>query len=202
MIALISSRFVYNKEVIPLTARQKRSVTTVFIVIHLIAIYSWAMPPASGSWNGPKRFIDGIFRPYLLFTGLWQGWDMFAPDPLRINTYLEADITFEDGSTARWKFPRMEHMGKFRAYYKERWRKWAADNVRLDRNSGLWPDAARYVARIHAKMPSPPKQVKLIRFWADVPPPERWSDPDKWNSYTFFTYEVTAKDLEGEVPAP
>ncbi len=127
---------------------------------------------------------------------------MFAPDPLRINAYLEAEVKFQDGSTLRWTFPRMEQLSMGRKYFKERWRKWATDNVRLDRNSGLWADAARYVARLHQAMPSPPTQVKLIRLWADIPPPERAKEPDNWNSYAFFTYDVKPSDLEGRVDAP
>jgi hypothetical protein len=178
--------------------KRKRAIISAFIAVHLVALYSWAMPPFTEPWNSLRNSINNVFRPYLLFTGIWQGWDMFAPNPLSINTYLVAEVTLKDGSVVIWPFPRMEFLGFFEKYYQERWRKWAADNVRLDKNSALWPDAARYVARLHARLPSPPAQVKLIRHWADIPPPARAQQKDEWKSFTFFTYEVLPRDLEGE----
>jgi hypothetical protein len=105
-------------------------------------------------------------RPYPLWTGLFQKWDMFAPDPSKLNCYVGAQIAFRDGRTALWNFPRMENLGIVEKYFQERYRKYANDNLRLDSDAPAWPDAARYIARLHCSAVNPP-----VRYRSIVPPP-------------------------------
>jgi len=178
----------------PTRGKIKRVVINGFIIVHLVAIFCWAIPLNSLL----RTAINDRFSPYLLWSGLWQGWDMFSPNPRSFNTYLEAEITFRDGQQRVWKFPRMNELGYIERYFHERYRKWANDNVRLDANSALWPDTARYIARLHFNASNPPQSVKLVRYWADIPPPSGQAylpSQEQWQHFVFFTYQVAPCDF-------
>jgi hypothetical protein len=138
--------------------------------------------------------IRHVIAPYMVWSGLTQGWALFAPDPQYINVYLEAQITYRDGQKKIWKFPMPQDYGYYRRYFMERERKWSSDNLRLDSNAFLWPDAARYVARVNRDPNNPPVSVALIRHWSFIAPP-RSGKSEPWNQYTFFTYSVLPGDL-------
>ena len=83
-------------------------------------------------------------------------------------------------------------------YAKERYRKFGNERLRLDANSALWPDAARYIARLYNTDPAnPPVSVQLVRHWSMVPPPSqnRTAEPQPISHYAYFTYPVTQEDL-------
>jgi hypothetical protein len=171
-------------------SRPIRIAITAFVVFNLFAIVSWCVPLESPLI---ARCRD-LSLPYLRWTGLFQKWDMFAPDPSKLNNYVGAVITYRDGTRSLWNFPRMENLGFFEKYLKERYRKYANDNLRLDSNSALWPDAARYIARVNNQPSNPPITVGLVRYWSVVPPPGgEGSAP--WNQYIFFRYNVAPGDL-------
>ncbi len=166
-----------------------------FIVWHLLAIGLWSLPDSPLQ----ARLVQP-FRAYLLWTGLWQGWSMFAPDPLRINIDLDATIAFQDGTHAQWIFPRMERLGIFERYQKERYRKWR-ERIREDASALVWPDTARFIARLQHTPDHIPVHVTLTRHWSDIIFPERGTYlPRLWpaqldHSYNFFQYDVSPSDL-------
>lgn len=170
-------------------SRGMRIAVTVFVAFHLFGVIAWCVPLDSPLVVRCREAIKG----YMLFTGLFQKWDMFAPDPSRLNNYISATVTYRDGRTSEWDFPRMEKLGIVDKYFKERYRKYASDNLRLDTRSGLWPDAARYVARANDNPADPPVAVELIRHWSEVPPPG--GAPNPWSQFTFFKYAVRPEDV-------
>jgi hypothetical protein len=165
-----------------------------FLAFNLFAIIAWCVPLESPLLASCRSMV----RPYLVFTGLFQKWDMFAPDPSKLNNFVGAVVTYRDGRHALWNFPRMENLGYVDKYFEERYRKYANDCLRLDMYSGLWPDAARYVARQNTHPGSAPAAVDLVRYWSFVPPPDpNGQAPEgSWNQHTFFHYDVTPGDLE------
>jgi hypothetical protein len=172
-------------------ARWTRIAVNAFIIFHLIAILAWALPFNTLVIGKTKELIS----PYMLWSGLFQAWDLFAPDPRSINVYVDAEIILRDGQQRTWTFPRMEELGTVDKYFKERYRKWANDNLRMDSYSALWPDAARYVARLNADKANPPRTVKLTRHWSTIVPPDAHQGDAAWQQYTFYTYEVKPDDL-------
>ena len=174
-------------------SRQARIGVSAFLMFNLFAIVTWCMPLDSPLIARCRSLI----RPYLLYTGLFQKWDMFAPDPSKVNHYVAGVVTYQDGSTSVWTFPRMENLGYIDKYFKERYRKYANDFLNLDVYSGLWPDAARYIARQNNRPSNPPIVVDLVRHWSMVPPPDSGEDPSlaRWNQYQFFRYIVREGDL-------
>ncbi|HXS96060.1 MAG TPA: hypothetical protein VN736_15750 [Candidatus Limnocylindrales bacterium] len=170
-----------------------RIVISAFIAFNLFAITCWCVPLDTPLVVACRNMV----RPYMLYFGLFQKWDMFAPDPTKLNSYIDAVVTYRDGQTSKWGFPRMEELGIVDKYFEERYRKYMNDNLRLDTNSGLWPDAARYIARANNRAGDPPVLVTLVRHWSIVPPPGPDGEPGyvPWSQFEFFHYTVAPGDL-------
>lgn len=181
----------------PLTG-WKRAALNVFIAFHAVALFLWGLP------DGPFRsYTAGPFERYVVYTGLWHIWGMFAPKPLDINFDVRATVKYADGSTAEWIAPRVEEYGMWKRMSKERFRKWR-ERIRSEEYRMVWDDTAHWVARQMNKHPeNPPVEVKLTRWWVDTPLPNLKQDyqplPKQvvWNkSFTYATFPITAKDLQ------
>lgn len=136
-----------------------------------------------------------MFRPYLVWSGLFQSWDMFSPSPKTINSFVDAVIVYQDGSSKVWSFPRMEQLSLTDRYLKERYRKFV-EVVKEDTMAPLWPDVARFLARRNNAPGDPVKTVQLVRHWSDIvalPGGSFGSTP--WRAYPFFLYTVKPGDL-------
>jgi hypothetical protein len=131
----------------------------------------------------------------MYFAGLSQNWGMFSPNPPVANVRVEAEVVYRDGQRRVWKFPLPQDLSYTQRYFRERFRKWANDNVRFDDKSALWPDTARYIARLNNDRSNPPLFVRLIRYFAQIAPPgsNETSPPQR---DVFFTYVVKPGDLE------
>lgn len=145
-----------------------KTIVSIFILFHLIAITCWAFP-----WNLPVvRDVRELVRPYMLWTGLFQSWDMFAPNPKETNSFVRAVVFTSDRHIKVWNFPRMEELGFGKRYEKERYRKFS-EEIENPRNEALLPDVASHVARQFNNPSDPPDKVVLILFQADIKP---WID--------------------------
>jgi hypothetical protein len=173
------------------TTKWKRLIVNVFISVHLVFLLIWTLP-FNARWDLRAK---SIIAPYMNLSGLNQGWNLFAPEPQSINAYLVAEIAYRDGQSKTWKFPVPQDFGIFRRYFMARQLKWSADNLRLDDNHALWPDAARYVARLNNQPDNPPVAVTLIRHWSFIPPPQS-GQPETWSQFAFFKYTLLPGDLQ------
>jgi hypothetical protein len=173
--------------------RLKRIAINAFLLFHILAITCWCIPLDSPLI---ANFRD-LVRPYMLWSGLFQGWDMFAPSPRNINSYIEAVVIFNSGRTQTWKFPRLEKLGFPQRDFKERYRK-LGENIQNDANSALWPDIARYIARLHRRAADPPTIVILARHWSEIKLPSAGGSyrPEPWHAHIFFEYNVKPQDLQ------
>jgi hypothetical protein len=168
----------------------RRAVVTVFLVWNAAAVFASTLP---GTPSAFRTRVIAATRPYLDFTGLWQSWDMFAPHPQSSTAEVEALVTHADGQQTTWRIagPEQVRVGKFRL---DRWRKWR-DAIRADVNWTVWPDAARFAARLSTDPSNPPLRVELVRRWGEVPPPRRgdWQPrkfPEAVNEVTYFSSDV------------
>jgi hypothetical protein len=146
--------------------------------------------------------IEFVYKPITFmqnYLSMWRGWNMFAPNPIRVNGFVDAKITYADGSEYIWTFPRPQEGTLLERYiYGERYRKYVMDGLRLDSKSYLWPDGARFVLRKTAKrnLSKRPVSVTLRRRWKDIPNWEEEFIPHKsppandFNTFEFYTYEV------------
>src|ERR1700722_16260681 len=67
-----------------------------------------------------KNFIEPHTRKIQLFLGIDQSWRMFCPNPRGFCFHPYAVITFQDGSTAYYEFPRPDKMNQLNAFMRER----------------------------------------------------------------------------------
>ncbi len=65
----------------------RRLAISAFVLWHLSALSIWTMPDCAIK----NRFI-APYRYYVLPLGIWQWWAVFAPNPLRENRKLEAEV--------------------------------------------------------------------------------------------------------------
>ncbi len=71
--------------------------TDAFILILLAFLWFWDYPP-----DHPSKKITRMLGFPFVYLGLWHGWSMFAPDPIRVNRRLRAVIRFNDGALEEW----------------------------------------------------------------------------------------------------
>lgn len=158
----------------------------------MAAIVCWSVPLDSPLLGAFRSAV----RPYFLWVGLFQSWDMFAPNPKSVNSYIEGAVIYRDGHTKIWKFPRMEQLSLTQRYSKERYRKFV-ENLDKDTNAPLWPDAARHIARLNNDVANPPEFVILVRHWSEIiPPSEVPHRQESWHAQVLFSYSVQPKDLK------
>ncbi len=95
----------------------RRRMISAFILFHLLLITVVAVPLKA--FAGVKDLV----MPYMRWSGLFQSWDMFGPDPVKVNSYVKAVIISRDRHMQVWSFPKMEDLGFGERFRKERYRK-------------------------------------------------------------------------------
>jgi hypothetical protein len=131
----------------------------------------------------------------MLWSGLFQAWDMFAPDPKSVNAYIKATIVTQNHHIKIFTFPRMEQLSFAERYRKERYRKFA-ETLMQEQNAAVWPDIARHVARSYNNSVDPPYKVSLIQFHSDIK--FAWEESDEVipePTIFFEDYFVQPEDL-------
>jgi hypothetical protein len=172
--------------------RAKYIAVNVFLIFHIVVIGCWCAPIATPL----IPLCKDLLRPYVLWSGLFQSWDTFAPTPKAANTFLEAVIVYQDGSRKTWTLPRMEQLSLTERYFKERYRKFA-DNLMRDETDALLPDAARYIARLNSTPAKPVKTVILIQEWSSIIPRSDGSYVfEPWKQHILLGYGVRPEDLK------
>ena len=116
--------------------------------------------------------------------GVEQEWGVFAPDPRPSTLGLEADVTYEDGTTEVWHLPQGNDLVENLRFY--RWRKWL-ERVRSDSYPEIWLPTARWIASEHEGRGSPVATVDLVRLFRE----NTLNDPQPvLQRFTYFTYDV------------
>ena len=174
----------------------KKYLVTIFIIANLMMMIRAQLDQKSPVINyvyTPITFIQNYFS-------MWRGWSMFAPEPMRMNAYIDAIVTFEDETEYVYNFLNIEDESLYERYiYGERLRKYMTDGLRLDSKSYLWKDAAKFVlkkiATTHFK--KKPVSVTLRRRWQplthwdlELVPHRTKVDKKVFNKYEYYTYEV------------
>lgn len=167
-----------------------RGAISIFLLFNLIAITSWALPLSVP----PLREIKELVRPYLLWTGLFQSWDFFAPNPKPVNSYMEAVVLTQNHHTRVFDFPRMEQLSFAKRYREARYRKFA-EVVCDPRYAALWPDVAKHVARLLNSSTDPPQMVILIKFEAPIRYRVSQAHEPVPKPQFFYEYYVSDEDL-------
>jgi hypothetical protein len=153
----------------------RRGFLCVWLPFHCVAVVGWMLPVRSAVGQS----IRAVAAPYLYLTGTAQWWDLFAPNPTSLDVEVLARMTYADGTTKDWWFPRVHTLGVVAGYREDRWRKFI-ENVHA--RPQFWPGLARYAVAVN-RGPGPVR-VELVRYWRLVP--DIGEQPKKWNSYRFW----------------
>jgi hypothetical protein len=118
-----------------------RVALSLLLAAHVAAVVLWNLP------DGPlKRHLGGWTGAYLLPTGQWQCWNMFAPDPLRDTIAVEGEARDARGMRHLVRFPRMQGRPPWEAALGFRHSKFA--HILIDPQAAAFREiAARHVAR-------------------------------------------------------
>ncbi|MBS1955561.1 MAG: hypothetical protein JST89_15370 [Cyanobacteria bacterium SZAS-4] len=170
----------------------RKWIASVFIVTY-ICTTTLSLLPVSKIRNA---LFDPI-RPLVLYSGLWQNFILFAPDPPKSNVGLTATITKRNGETAQWQHPVRKGLNIFDHCNKERYVSFCSYYANY--NEVFRPDFARFIARSYRDDGNPPQTVTLERYWSDIPPPNiglSQAVAPTENHCPVFTYSVKSSDLQ------
>ena len=199
----------------------KRSVyflVKVFVVFHMVMILSWSAPKAppailNGSvpptpQNVASRWTDFLlaendkfrfltpFKYYLLTTGTWQYWDMFAPNPANTDFWWDAVVTYKNGDQKVAVYPRMKDLSISEKYIKERYRKYLERMNNDSTDSWKRPTFAQRMALLAYKDPeNPPVRVVLRRHFKQMLGMDK-PVPKDYSVFEVFEYVVDQEKLK------
>lgn len=180
-----------------------------FVFFHLFCITVWSLPTPPDSlmtgrakpvgsdplliWN--QRTLKSLppVVTYLSVTGLWQYWDMFAPNPSQTDLWGDAEVEFRDGTTRHYQYPRMALLSVPDKMPRERFRKFY-ERASQDQFKYLWPQFGLRIAILNDNPSNPPVKVRLTRHWQQISPPGQMQATD-YKKFTYFEYAVDQKKL-------
>jgi hypothetical protein len=150
------------------TAWTKSALALAFMLVALVDAF-----PAHRESH--KRLVQHL-RPALNASGLYQGdWQLFAPDPDRINSWVQGRVTRSDGSSWYWSTPDWQRRSQLEKFLEGRHQK-LSDALRLDSRRALWPYFADYILRqTPPAAGARPVRVELTRYWWDLPEPGQYA---------------------------
>lgn len=165
----------------------------IFVLWHVYAITAWSLPappnvlrrgdiqptfsrvisdpvPWFLTFNMAVKDADWLpLKWYMESTGLWQYWDMFAPNPLSLDHWFDSEVTYKDGSRKIQPYPRMASMSLPERYVKERFRKYS-ERVNPDFADWKKPAVAQWLALQAATDPNnPPIFIEFRRHFRWLP---------------------------------
>jgi len=188
-----------------------------FVLAHIALIFHWSLPMPS------RRIADREIPPttenvlkypiefalyandyargasptgyYLQCTGLWQYWDMFAPNPASLDYWYDARVTYADGSTRVVPYPRMKTMTIPQKFVSERYRKFIERTNSDAVDNWKWPNFAQRMALLATTDPTNlPTRVELRRHYRQLKGPFE-PEPMQYERFTFYVHIVVEDDL-------
>lgn len=141
-------------------------VISAFVLFHMAGTLVWVTPESP-----IRRELLPWFRSYMVPLGLWQGWGMFAPDPVQSTYTLEAEVSDVRGLGRIHEFAKVADLPFWRKMPGFRHPKLAA-NLLADEYVPQREMAARHVVRTLGIAPDAfPVYVRLYYQVAETPPP-------------------------------
>jgi hypothetical protein len=173
------------------SSRAGRAAISVFILVTLVSVVVWNLPPSA-----IKENALAVTGPYIRATGLNQNWGVFSPNPRRDSLFMFARVRYADGSEETLTTPRGGRL--VGGYWDYRWRKWA-EWATMDEHSQLWQPAAEWFARRARAQGREPVSVTLVRRWRGLLPPGPGPSRGEWQEYAFYTFHLSGA---GEAESP
>ncbi|MBK6921692.1 MAG: hypothetical protein IPH07_30125 [Deltaproteobacteria bacterium] len=150
-----------------------RTLANAIVVTHITAVALHCIPDKDSCWSF-RGTAGALVKPWLDVTQTAQSWDMFAPNPMRTNDFLEVLVTDAAGET--WDLrtdvnsPRNKQIPWI-------WYDRAGKITRRVIGEGKWYRS--WLARYHCRRwaldhdGEMPRTVELVRVWYEIPPPDK-----------------------------
>jgi hypothetical protein len=119
----------------------QRGLLSLVILAHIVAVGLWNLPDCA-----LRKRLGGWAPFYMMPTGQWQHWGMFAPEPFRETVMLEAQARDARGDYHIHTFPRMADKPFHVAFLGYRHSKFM-HNMALEDNVAQREFAARHAVR-------------------------------------------------------
>ena len=185
----------------------------ILVGLHVFACIVWAtpLPPplvaqerikpqASGwllYWNAKYLKSNDLIQAYVLSTGTWQYWDMFAPNPSNVDWYCDAEVLYKDGTKRIVGYPRIFSLSIPQKYLKERYRKFF-ERAHDPSKPRIWPVFGQAMANIaYQDKANPPLVVRLRQHSRTIAPPGARQEVE-YRSYEYYAYAVDQAWLRAE----
>jgi len=159
-------------------------------------------------WNRNTLTLTGKYSSYPMpvwvdafmeYTGLWQGWAMFAPYPSLVDGWIEIPGKFEDGTTVdlRTGVAPVDEMPRIYWGPEMRWKKYE-ENLNRDRIPSLLESWAVYYCRQYNIVEARPRGQRLatleihIRFRRSYEPGQTaspYGDELLWKHWCYDEYQ-------------
>lgn len=160
-----------------------RKCITIFIILHVALTICWAFPL---NFKVVRR-VQHFASPYFEVLELFQNWGMFAPNPVRANRYLEAVVTYSDGTQSRWEFGRSSPETPASRWFNARYRKWATDRLGERNGTALLPDAVKFIASQNEDPHHTVRRVDIYRFTSRIPSPPEIGHTSTWTNQLLYS---------------
>jgi hypothetical protein len=147
-----------------------RRLLDVALVAWLVVLLGTGLP----QWVPGIPAVDGPLWRTANWIGLGQAdWRLFAPDPDRINTWVEIELQSDQRTVRSWSTPNWQELSEFEKIQHIRWYKYA-DKLRRDDGQKLRKHALALALR---EVPPPEGETwvlaKMFRHFWVVPSPSQ-----------------------------
>lgn len=174
-----------------------------FISLTVVSIISWTLPPYFPGASGPNHLLKWndenlrpVIRDYVLWTGLFQVWNMFIHKANQPNVWLDAfveiDFTSQTDQIETLAFPKVRDMKNGEYWQGYRYRKFL-DYANSAVAPHLFKNIALYYGRDYFKRThSRPKAVKIMQKVRQIPEfGKAWPD---FRRVELFNYQYLPGD--------
>lgn len=183
-------------------------VLSVFMLAYLVPVVYWLFhdmptqllePPPTSEL---KAQLESATRKTMIAFGSSQHWSVFSPTLNHTIYHETALITFKDGATKIYEFPRMAKLSYFERFKHEKLRKIFGDCIPWPGYEQFLPSVASYLALSNNDDANPPTILVFQRNTNENPKPDpkNWNYRDKLPWHTTkditFVYGVRRNDIE------
>ncbi|MFC5137930.1 hypothetical protein ACFPK1_06785 [Actinomycetospora rhizophila] len=170
-------------EAAPSMSPRRRLAISAFIVLTLVAMLAGTAPKSA-----LRDGLVDLAGPFMLATGLEQGWSVFAPSPPRTTNHVTARVDRADGTVGVYPLDGGDGITEYwdyrwRKYGEQLWKKKTAERERVA--------FAGWIADEDRADGHQPVRVTLVRAaYVNPPPGGAAADQGTWREIPFFTTPV------------
>lgn len=180
----------------------------VALLSYLLVTLVWCLP--NGQFNDEGKPVTDLdaalsqtfmslrnspISTFYATTGLWQYWDMFAPNPLSQDWWFDAEVTLQDGSKKIVTYPRMANLPIPRKYLHERFVKYG-ERVQTQNFEYLLPAWCTWLAREAFTDPNnPPVTVQVRKHYRWIPDPDKDRTPRPFMQEVLYEHLINPQEL-------